>query len=295
MATSSRRRAFGQHFLNDEKVIGRIVDTTFDEIERTGARAMLEVGPGRGAITSPLLKRFATSSLESFVIVEKDDRLADFWIEEGKRLDRPEKHVKVLSADFLKVPAAAYLDRPPLVVVSNLPYSSGTAILQDLAKHPTEIPSMVLMFQAEVAARLRAEPGDKAWGSLSLWIQNRWDVKKLLAVPPHAFTPPPEVNSEVVVLHARTHLRVAPTPAPEGVDFAVWEKAWEENWEKLIRIPFLHRRKMLRSGLPKGSVWKEALDAAEIEGTRRAEELDWNDWEKWMAAAQRLTFKFKNP
>lgn len=295
MANSSRRRAFGQHFLNDEKVISRIVDTTFEEIERTGARALLEVGPGRGAITSPLLKRFAGSSLESFVIVEKDERLADFWVEEGKRLDRPEKNLRVLSADFLKVPAETYLERLPLVVVSNLPYSSGTAILQDLAIHPAAIPSMVLMFQAEVAARLRARPGDKAWGSLALWIQNRWDVKKLLAVPPNAFTPPPEVNSEVVILHARTSLRIAAPPAPPGVDSSAWDRSWEENWEKLIRIPFLHRRKMLRSGLPKGSVWKEALDAAGIEGTRRAEELDWNDWEKWMAAVQSLTFKFKNP
>lgn len=291
MPASPRRRAFGQHFLRDQKVIDRIVATTFEYVEKHSARSLLEIGPGKGAITHPLLGAAkSATTLERILIVEKDRNLAAEWVDQTRDSSR----VEILEADFLKVDHSVYLGRGPLIVVSNLPYSSGTAILQDLALYPREIPAMVLMFQAEVAARLRAVPREKAWGSLGLWIQNRWDVKKLLAVPPTAFVPPPEVNSEVVVLEARTELRVPCPPCPEPEFTEKWLSAWEANWEKLIRIPFLHRRKMLRSGLPKDSVWKEALEAAGIDGTRRAEDLEWSDWEKWLGAVQSATFKFNH-
>ena len=291
MPASSRRRAFGQHFLRDDKVIAKIVAQTFELVEKYSARSLLEIGPGKGAITHPLLGAAkAVPELERILIIEKDRKLAAEWVDQTRDSSR----VEIVEADFLDVEASVYLGRGPLVVVSNLPYSAGTAILQALAKAPAEIPAMVLMFQAEVAARLRAVPREKAWGSLGLWIQNRWDVKKFLAVPPSAFIPPPEVNSEVVVLEARKTLRVPCPPCPNPEFNEKWLSAWESNWEKLIRIPFLHRRKMLRAGLPKDSIWKDALDAAGIEGTRRAEELEWADWEKWLTAVQTLTFKFES-
>lgn len=287
MPATRRRRAYGQHFLKDEKVISAIVRMTMERVNESGAKGLLEIGPGKGAITRSLLEAFSgASSLERFLIVEKDRRLADIWIEECKNVER----VEVLTADFLDVKEDFYLAAWPLVVVSNLPYSAGTTILQELATHPDRIHSMILMFQAEVAARLRAVPGEKAWGSLSLWIQNRWEVKKVLSVPPGAFMPPPEVNSEVVILEARKErkVKVHSDATPEEMIH------WNEQWDKLIRIPFLHRRKMLRSGLPKNSVWKEALERAEIDGTRRAEDLEWKDWEKWMTALHSLTFKFNH-
>lgn len=287
MTATRRRRAFGQHFLKDQKVISTIVNVTMEQVKNSGAKALLEIGPGKGAITHSLLDSFPFApTLERFLIVEKDTRLADDWIEQCKTLT----NVEVLSADFLKVEEKEYLALDPLIVVSNLPYSSGTAILQELARHPERIVSMVLMFQAEVAARLRAKPGEKAWGSLSLWIQNHWEIQKLLAVPPGAFIPPPEVNSEVVILKARKEpkIRIHAGAAPEEIAH------WNQLWEKLIRIPFLHRRKMLRSGLPKDSIWKEALEKAGIEGTRRAEDLDWHDWENWMQTLHGLTFKFND-
>lgn len=291
MPASPRRRAFGQHFLRDQKVIDRIVATTFEYVEKHSARSLLEIGPGKGAITHPLLGAAKSApTLERVLIVEKDRNLAAEWVDQTRDSSR----VEILEADFLRVDSAFYLGRGPLIVVSNLPYSSGTAILQEVARFPAEIPAMVLMFQAEVAARLRAVPREKAWGSLGLWIQNRWDVKKLLAVPPSAFIPPPEVNSEVVVLEARSTLRVPCPPCPNPEFTEKWLSAWETNWEKLIRIPFLHRRKMLRSGLPKGSIWKEALEAAGIDGTRRAEDLEWSDWEKWLTEVQSATFKFNH-
>jgi 16S rRNA (adenine1518-N6/adenine1519-N6)-dimethyltransferase len=291
MPASPRRRALGQHFLRDEKVIDSIVARTFEYVRKFEAKSLLEIGPGKGAITTPLLVAAeGAPGLEKFTIIEKDRSLAAEWTERVHGVPNTE----VVENDFLAVDSSSYLERPPLVVVSNLPYSAGTAILQALANHPDKIPAMILMFQAEVAARLRARPGDKAWGSLSLWIQNRWDVEKFLAVPPKAFAPPPDVNSEVVTLVARSALRIPCPPCPEPEFNEKWLSSWHSNWEKLIRIPFLHRRKMLRSGVPKGSVWREALDLAEIDGTRRAEDLDWSDWEKWLRAVQNLTFKFNH-
>jgi 16S rRNA (adenine1518-N6/adenine1519-N6)-dimethyltransferase len=285
MPASPRRRAFGQHFLRDTKVIDAIVSATIDRARDVEARGLLEVGPGRGAITRPLLEAIPeVPSLERFLIVEKDRKLAADWIEQSRDLPR----VEVVSADFLELSDEDVLRARPMVVVSNLPYSSGTAILQKLAVHGTGdassplagIRTMVLMFQAEVAHRLRAEPGEKAWGSLSLWIQNRWDVRKLLAVPPGAFAPPPDVNSEVVVLESRKSPRIA---GEESLPPREIERR-SRNFDKLLKIAFLHRRKMLRSGLPKGSPAIAALEKAGIEGTRRAEDLDWDDWRRWTAA-----------
>ena len=271
MPASPRRRAFGQHFLRDQKVIDRIVATTFEYVDRFSARSLLEVGPGKGAITHPLLGRAkSAATLERILVVEKDRNLAAEWVDQTRDSSR----VEILEADFLHVEHSTFLGRGPLIVVSNLPYSAGTAILQELAKYPAEIPAMVLMFQAEVAARLRALPREKAWGSLGLWIQNRWDVKKLLAVPPGAFFPAPEVNSEVVVLEARAEPRIKGSLE-------------DPLWDRLIRIPFLHRRKMLRSGIPRDSIWREGLEAAGIDATRRAEELDWSDWQRWFDAIPR--------
>ena len=287
MPASPRRRALGQHFLRDQKVIDGIVTRTFEYVEKYSARSLLEIGPGKGAITEPLLVALeGAPGLKRFQIVEKDRALAAEWTERTHGVPNTE----VIESDFLNVESSRFLGHEPLVVVSNLPYSAGTAILQELAKFPTEIPAMVLMFQAEVAARLRAGPREKAWGSLSLWIQNRWDVKKFMAVPPGAFAPPPDVNSEVVTLEARKTLRVPCPPCPSPELEGKWASAWETNWEKLIRIPFLHRRKMLRSGVPKGSIWRESLDDAGIDGTRRAEDLEWGDWEKWLTAVQMRTF-----
>lgn len=287
MPASPRRRAFGQHFLHDSKIIDLIIRTTFEAVENFSAKALLEIGPGKGALTEPLLAASeGIPALERLIIVEKDRSLATEWANRAQGDSR----LRVIENDFLKVTHEEYLEKFPLIVVSNLPYSAGTAILQELARSPLEIPAMILMFQAEVAARLRAHPGEKAWGSLSLWIQNHWDVRKILSAPPSAFSPPPDVHSEVVFLQARNVARVPCPPCPHPERNTEWILSWEKNWEKLIRIPFLHRRKMLRSGLPKDSVWKETLEEAGIDGTKRAEELEWDEWRLWLTAAHSRIF-----
>lgn len=277
MAQHGRRRAYGQHFLRDRGLCDRLASLAVDEAIARGARSLLEVGPGKGALTLPLAERLRApeaARLEEWVISEADPRLVEYWRGEEPARSLEGARARLAPGDFLELPESEWLARPPLAVISNLPYSAGTAILTRLARHPAKIPVMVLMFQAEVAHRLRAEPGEKAWGSLSVWIQNRWDVKKVAHVPPGAFAPPPEVDSEVVMLTPRAEPRVALPGTPEA----------EKRWDELLRVAFAHRRKMLRSGLPPGGPWRAALERAGIDGTKRAEALSWDEWARFAAA-----------
>ena len=273
MPAHGKRRALGQHFLKDQKVIQAIAEKTLELAGLNHCKTLLEIGPGKGAITRPLIKLLAEQKepreIGEFILAERDPSFALTWRSEATKPIFP---VRVEEGDFLNLEDQSFLGTTPLMVVSNLPYSAGTAIVNRLALHPTQIPAMVLMFQAEVAQRLRAEVGTKSWGSLSIWIQNRWDVKRLLAVPPGAFNPPPDVDSEVVVFTARPEPRIK--IAPEN----------EKDWDSLLRVCFAHRRKMLRSGLPKSGPWQDALAASQIDGTKRSEALTWGEWEKLFAA-----------
>jgi 16S rRNA (adenine1518-N6/adenine1519-N6)-dimethyltransferase len=272
MPTLGRRRAFGQHFLKDRSIATRIAQTAIEAAEKSGCATVFEIGPGKGAITEPILE-FAHRSevVKKIILCEKDRALAAEWTERS----RDDQLLRVQDSDFLELDEREWLGQAPLIIASNLPYSAGTAIFIRLAKHPEQIKSMVLMFQSEVAARLRAEIGTKAWGSLSIWTQNRWDVTKLVTVPPGAFQPPPEVMSEVVTLVPREKPRVIiPVTEPMKVRKA------EELWDSLLKTSFLHRRKMLRSGLPKSGPFRNALELSGVDGTKRAEALDWQEWEK---------------
>jgi 16S rRNA (adenine1518-N6/adenine1519-N6)-dimethyltransferase len=267
-----KRRALGQHFLRDPGIIDQIARTAVDEARRSGCQALLEVGPGRGAITHPLIELLETQSeITRFTMVEKDRQLAYEWRQKVKdRGVSAPAHgltMDVQEGDFVGMPESQWLTTTPMAVASNLPYSAGTAILTRLARHKRDIPVMVLMFQAEVAARLRAEIGTKAWGSLSIWIQNDWDVRKLCSAPPRAFAPPPDVHSEVVVLTRREKSRVE---IPQ-------DEVSLKKWDDLLKASFAHRRKMLRSGLPPGP-YREALERSGIEPTQRAEALNWEEW-----------------
>ena len=279
MTTQGRRRAYGQHFLRDKALCDRIATSALELCRENGCQRLLEVGPGKGAITLPILEHWPELSggMTELVLVEKDQKLAADWTaEREQRLATIGKcPLRVESSDFLELPEERWLLPAPLGIVSNLPYSAGTAILDRLARSAESIPFMLLMFQAEVAQRIRAEPDTKAWGSLSVWIQNAWDVTRFATVPPGAFSPPPEVMSEVVVLRRRKEPRIPGTTR---------NKVAAELWEKLLKTAFAHRRKMLRSGLPRTGPWLEALEAAGIAGTRRAETLDWPDWEKLFSA-----------
>lgn len=266
MANRSRRKAFGQNFLVDQKIILKIVEETFLRVDQSQSITLLEVGPGRGAITEHLLNHYQKSStLKHFHIVEMDRKFADHWTLQTKEING----VNVISQDMLKVDLPPLFEHSPVTVVSNLPYSSGTAILNQLSDFPQKIAAMVLMFQKEVADRVKALPDTSDWGSLSLWVQNRWDVTKVIAVPPRAFQPPPKVQSEVVLLTPRKSPRI--------------ENSLEnlELFNQFLRISFQHRRKMIRSSLPKDSVFYKTIADAEIPETERVERLTWDQWNRW--------------
>ena len=277
MATEGRRRAYGQHFLKDKLVCARISETAVALAVEHECVAVLEVGPGKGALTFPLLECLhqvsgGSSKIKELILAERDPKLVAFWRE---LIDREQRFpFRVVEGDFAnteETPELRWKRGVPLAVVSNLPYSAGTAILSRLAELRSEIPVMVLMFQAEVAQRIRAEPDTRAWGSLSLAVQNAWDVTRLLQVPPGAFSPPPEVQSEVVVLKARKHLRISGTETEAG----------KKRFEKLVKACFAHRRKMIRSSLARHPEFLSALERASIRSDLRAEALSWEQWNLW--------------
>lgn len=257
MKTFDKRKAFGQHFLSDISVINNIVDESIQAVNRHEAHALLEIGPGKGAITRPLLTKLPIE--KKFFVAERDRVLIEFW--------KPESRItQLLEGDFLDQTTETLQGFGKFVVVSNLPYSAGTAIVVKLCELKDQIPEMILMFQAEVAKRLYAEASTPDRGSLSLYIQNEWDVKRFLVVRPEAFNPPPKVMSEVVTLKRRAIPHIA---LPDELS--------RKKWNNLLKVAFHHRRKMLRVNF-NGTPWKAVMEKSGVDPTLRAEALEWKDW-----------------
>jgi len=246
----SARKALGQNFLLDLNLTAKIARSAGDLVECD----VLEVGPGPGGLTRGLLAEGA----RRVVVVEKDARclpaLAEIAAAYPGRLE-------VVEGDALVIDHAALLP-PPVRIVSNLPYNVGTELLTrwlDVPDWPPFWQSLTLMFQREVAERIVARPGSKAYGRLSILAQWRCDARIVMDLPPEAFTPAPKVRSAVV------HLTALPSPrfpADPGM------------LTRLTAAAFGQRRKMLRAALKGLAPDIEArLRAAGIEPTRRAEEL----------------------
>ena len=234
------RKRFGQHFLADLGVIDDIVAA----IDPKPGEALIEIGPGLGALTLPLLARS-----EQLTVVELDRDLA-------ARLRR-NPALEVIEADVLKVDFAALATGrgQPLRVVGNLPYNISTPILFHLLPAAAAVQDQHFMLQREVVARMAATPATKDYGRLSVMLQWRYHIEALLEVPPHAFEPPPRVHSAVV--------RMLPWPTPASLDAALLEE--------LVQVAFSQRRKLLRHTLGR---WLEgrAFGAA-FDVQRRAEEV----------------------
>jgi len=247
------RKRFGQHFLTDESVLDAIVDA----IDPRPGEALVEIGPGLGALTRPLLAR-----CERLTVIELDRDLA-------QRL-RHEPRLAVIEADVLKVDfkALAHAAGRPLRVVGNLPYNISTPILFHLLDAVDGIADQHFMLQKEVVDRMAAAPGSKDYGRLTVMLQWRYSIENVLDVPPEAFDPPPRVNSAVVRMH--------PLPLPEGVNAALLSE--------LVTVAFSQRRKILRNTLGR---WLAERDAeVEFDLQRRAEEVSVDDY---LALARALT------
>ena len=234
------RKRFGQHFLTDPAVIAAIVEA----IDPRPGEALVEIGPGFGALTDPLVAR-----LGHLTVVELDRDLA------ARLRRRPA--LNVVESDALKVDfsALAAARNAKLRLVGNLPYNISTPILFHLLAHVEQVADQHFMLQKEVVERMAAQPGNKDYGRLTVMLQWRYAIEAVLDVAPQAFEPPPRVNSSVV--------RMRPLPAPQGVDATVLGA--------LVMVAFSQRRKVLRNTL--GRWLAERSYAGTFDLQRRAEEV----------------------
>ena len=242
------RKRFGQHFLTD----GAVIDAIVRAIAPRGGDALVEIGPGLGALTQPLLERCG-----ALTVIELDRNLAARW------QSRP--GVTVIEADALKVDfvalAASVGASPgssaarPLRVVGNLPYNISTPILFHLLAAAPQVRDQHFMLQKEVVDRMAAAPGGKDFGRLTVMLQWRYRIEALFDVAPEAFDPPPRVRSAIV--------RMLPLATPPVLD--------EARLQALVTLAFSQRRKLLRHTL--GRWLDERGFAGQFDVQRRAEEV----------------------
>jgi 16S rRNA (adenine1518-N6/adenine1519-N6)-dimethyltransferase len=246
-----RRRRFGQHFLRDPAVIERIVDA----INPGEAVPIVEIGPGRGALTVPLLRR--TGHLDA---VEIDRDLGADLEARCRGIGKLRLHLcDALEFDFASAAPG------PVKVVGNLPYNISTPLLFHLLSQAPPVTSMIFMLQEEVVDRICAAPGTSDYGRLSVMVQAACAVEKLFRVGAAAFAPPPKVGSAIVSL----------TPGagryPHPADPA--------RFGRIVALAFQQRRKMLRNAL-KAEVNEEAWEKLGIDPKRRAGELSVEEFAK---------------
>ncbi len=239
------RKRFGQNFLVDHGVIDEIVRA----IAPKPGEALVEIGPGLGALTNPVVERS-----EKLTVIELDRDLA-------ARL-RKRQELKVVESDVLKVDFAALAAEAgqKLRVIGNLPYNISSPILFHLLPVAEHVVDQHFMLQKEVVDRMVAQPGCKDYSRLSVMLQWRYDMACVVDVPPESFDPPPKVDSAVV--------RMTPWAQPEAVDVQVLEK--------MVAVAFSQRRKILRHTL--GAWMAERGLEGGFDLQRRAEEVPVADY-----------------
>jgi 16S rRNA (adenine1518-N6/adenine1519-N6)-dimethyltransferase len=246
----SARKALGQNFLLDLNLTSKIARRAGD----LSACDVLEIGPGPGGLTRGLLLEGA----RHVVAIERDTRCLPALAQIAEACPG---RLTVLEGDALVLDPAACL-APPVRIVANLPYNVGTELLVRWLSPPDWPPfwqSLTLMFQKEVAERIVARPGTRAYGRLAILAQWRTEPRIALEIPPRAFTPPPKVTSAVV------HLDRLDAPR---------FPARAQTLSRLTALAFNQRRKMLRASLRSlGPDVEERLRAAGIEPTWRAEQV----------------------
>ncbi|MGE4293237.1 MAG: 16S rRNA (adenine(1518)-N(6)/adenine(1519)-N(6))-dimethyltransferase RsmA [Desulfovibrio sp.] len=178
------KRSLGQNFLVDANICRKIVAA----MEIDAASRVLEIGPGKGAISGPILQ----AGPASYLALEKDADLAEALL-----LEHPEAEVRCM--DALEFPWES-LDDPALRIAGNLPYNVGSRLIWDIVSKTSRFERAVFMVQYEVAQRLTALPGGKAYGALGVWVQSFTRPRLLFKVPPTVFRPQPKVDSAVVAL-----------------------------------------------------------------------------------------------
>jgi len=238
------KKRFGQNFLHDQNIIARIIHA----ISPKPGQALIEIGPGRGALTKPLL-----AAGEKLQVIELDRDVIPFL------QAHCEHHpgLVIHQRDALKVDFPSLAPGQPLRVVGNLPYNISTPLLFHLLQFADHIRDMHFMLQKEVVDRMVAKPGGGDYGRLTVSLAARAECVSLFRVSPGAFHPAPKVYSAVV--------RVRPRPAPFAIpDFGVYDR--------IVTAAFGQRRKTLSNAL-KGLLDSDQIRAANVDPSLRAERL----------------------
>jgi 16S rRNA (adenine1518-N6/adenine1519-N6)-dimethyltransferase len=244
--TTRPKKHFGQHFLHERGVIERIVAA----IAPQPGERIVEIGPGEGALTLPLLRvagRMTAIELDTDLIEPLRARAVGVG------------ELDIIHADVLKVDLTALANGGKLRLAGNLPYYVSSPILFHCLAHAAAITDMHFMLQKEVVDRMAAEPGSKVYGRLSVMLQLACKVEPLLRVAPGAFRPPPKVESAVV--------RLVPLPESQRADPHLARAV-----EAVVRAAFGQRRKTLSNAL-RGLLDAEAIRAAGIDPRARAESV----------------------
>lgn len=254
------RKRFGQNFLQDDGIIYSIVSL----INPGPDMHVIEIGPGLGALTIPLLR-----NLDQLDLLEIDRDLVAYWNQQNL------KNLIVIEGDALKFDFLEWAknrsDKKGFCkVVGNLPYNISSPLLFHLVSAAAEIDEQVFMLQAEVVERMVARAGSSDFSRLSVMLQTRYDMELVLEVPPEAFDPQPKVNSAVVRMIPRK-------------DFSLSDAQWSAL-EKVVAAAFSQRRKMLRTNL---QAFSERLKPTELELKARAQDITverYIEWAKVLAA-----------
>lgn len=241
------RKRFGQHFLNDQSVIEQIIRL----IHPSAADHLIEIGPGLGALTFPLLARGL-----SLTLIELDRDLARRWQEHPAQ-----QQLHLIAQDVLTVDFTQFGKN--LRLIGNLPYNISTPLLFHLAQVAMHLRDAHFMLQKEVVERMVALPGNHDYGRLSVMLQYHFHMESLMDVEADAFSPPPKVRSAIVRLIPKS-----PHDRP-SVNL--------ERLSAIVTTAFAQRRKMLRSSL-KGMVSESTLTEAGIDPCRRAETLSLDEF-----------------
>lgn len=269
MGGARGKKSLGQHWLADGRVLARIADAAGIE----PADTVVEVGGGTGLLTRHLAER-----AERLIVVEKDDALAV----DLARAYGGSDAVTIVHADVLETPPADILRRgggaPPYVVVGNLPYNIGTAILRAFLRSPTPPRTLVGTLQAEVAERIAARSGYMTYLGVETQVYATAEV--LFKVSPRAFRPPPKVHSAVV------RLEVLPSPAVAAADVGAFLE--------FVHAGFAAPRKRLRNSLAVGLGVKAPevdvlLAECAIDGAQRPAMLDLEAWRELFAASRQAS------
>ncbi|MBL4647646.1 MAG: 16S rRNA (adenine(1518)-N(6)/adenine(1519)-N(6))-dimethyltransferase RsmA [Gammaproteobacteria bacterium] len=247
------KKRLGQHFLNDSAIIHQIVAA----IHPKAQQHVVEIGPGLGALTTrllPLVTQFDAIELDRGVIPYLQQQVSNY------------PHFTLHHHDALTFDYASLLkDQQPLRLVGNLPYNIATELLFRLFNYKQHITDMHFMVQKEVAQRLTAQAGNKLYGRLSIMAQMHCQISSLFDISPHAFQPPPKVNSSMI--------RLTPLCAPPyRIDDAAL-------FDSIIKTAFSQRRKTIRNSLKK-IVTIEQLSSVDINPQYRAEQLTIADYVK---------------